>query len=51
MCGLAAISLGSMPLINTWDVLIYAPITLIVAALIILRGWKQGQGSVIMGPA
>ena len=27
MCGLAALSLGSMPLINTWDVLIYAPIT------------------------
>ncbi len=44
MCGLAALSLGSMPLINTWDVLIYAPITVIVAALIILRGWKQGQG-------
>ncbi|MFY9981829.1 MAG: DUF2298 domain-containing protein [Methanoregula sp.] len=44
VCGLAALSLGSMPLINTWDVLIYAPITVIVAALIILRGWKQGQG-------
>jgi YYY domain-containing protein len=42
--GLVALSLGSMPLINTWDVLIYAPITVIVAALLILRGWKQGQG-------
>jgi YYY domain-containing protein len=44
VCGLAALSLGSMPLINTWDVLIYAPITVIVAALIIMRGWKKGQG-------
>lgn len=44
LCSLAALSLGSMPLINTWDVLIYAPITVIVAALIILRGKKQGRG-------
>ena len=29
---LGAISLGSMPLINTWDVLIYAPITVFVAS-------------------
>jgi YYY domain-containing protein len=34
---LAAISLGSMPLINTWDVLIYAPITLLFIALILWR--------------
>jgi len=34
---LAAISLGSMPLINTWDVLIYAPITLLFLALILWR--------------
>lgn len=33
-----ALSLGSMPLFNTWDVLIYAPVTLIFAALIIWRG-------------
>jgi len=44
VCCLAALSLGSMPLINTWDVLIYAPITVIFAALIILRGRKQGLG-------
>ena len=31
-----------MPLINTWDVLIFAPITIIIAALIIFRGWKKG---------
>ena len=37
ICILAAISLGSMPLINTWDVLIYAPITLIFGALIAWR--------------
>lgn len=35
--GLTAISLGSMPLINTWDVLIYAPLVLIIAFLIIRR--------------
>lgn len=34
---LIAISLGSMPLINTWDVLIYAPIVLVVGLLILLR--------------
>ena len=44
LCGLAALSLGSMPLVNTWDVLIYAPITVIFAGLIIQRGRKQGQG-------
>ena len=33
-----ALSLGSMPLFNTWDVLIYAPITLVFVALII---WKS----------
>ena len=44
VCGLAALSLGSMPLINTWDVLIYAPITVIFAALIILNCRKKGQG-------
>lgn len=40
ICILAAISLGSMPLINTWDVLIYAPITLIFGALIAWRNRK-----------
>lgn len=34
---LGAISLGSMPLINTWDVLIYAPITVLTSALILWR--------------
>ena len=50
ICGLAALSLGSMPLINTWDVLIYAPITVLVAALIIMRIRKHGQGIGTWGP-
>jgi len=34
---LTALSLGSMPLINTWDVLIYAPLVLVTAFLLIWR--------------
>ena len=37
ICILSAVSLGSMPLINTWDVLIYAPITLLFGLLILWR--------------
>ena len=36
-----ALSLGSMPLINTWDVLIYAPVTLLFGILIIWRVRKK----------
>lgn len=36
---LGALSLGSMPLINTWDVLIYAPITVFIILLILRRSW------------
>ena len=36
-----ALSLGSMPLFNTWDVLIYAPVTILFAILIIWRVWKK----------
>jgi YYY domain-containing protein len=36
---LCALSLGSMPLINTWDVLLYAPITLLCGILI----WNQNR--------
>ncbi|MDO9326459.1 MAG: DUF2298 domain-containing protein [Methanoregula sp.] len=42
VCILTALSLGSMPLFNTWDVLIYAPITIVFGALILWRcrkGW------------
>jgi len=41
LCILAALSLGSMPLFNTWDVLIYAPITLVFGALILWRCRKD----------
>jgi YYY domain-containing protein len=34
LCVLAAVSLGSMPLVNTWDVLIYAPVTVLFGILI-----------------
>jgi YYY domain-containing protein len=36
-------SLGAMPLINTWDVLIYAPITVIVLLLIVMRSWRTTE--------
>ena len=39
ICLLAALSLGSMPLINTWDVLVYAPITVIFGVTI----WWQNR--------
>ena len=32
-----AASLGSMPLFNTWDVLLYAPLVLVVAVLLVWR--------------
>jgi len=36
-----ALSLGSMPLFNTWDVLVYAPIMLLFGVLIIRRVRKK----------
>jgi YYY domain-containing protein len=41
LCILCALSLGSMPLFNTWDVLIYAPIMLLFGILIIQRVRKK----------
>jgi YYY domain-containing protein len=41
LCILAAVSLGSMPLINTWDVLIYAPVTVLFGILI----WQQNRAA------
>ena len=41
---LCALSLGSMPLFNTWDVLIYAPVTLLFGVLIIGRVRKKTAG-------
>lgn len=37
LMALIAVSLGSMPLFNTWDVLLYAPLLLITAGLILWR--------------
>ena len=34
---LVAVSLGSMPLFNTWDVLLYAPLVVVTAVLILWR--------------
>jgi YYY domain-containing protein len=42
LCGLAAVSLGSMPGINSWDVLIYAPVTIVFGILI---WWRYGRFS------
>jgi YYY domain-containing protein len=38
-----ALSLGSMPLINTWDVILYAPITIFFGVLIWYRSGFQGD--------
>jgi YYY domain-containing protein len=39
-----ALSLGSMPLFNTWDVLIYAPVMILFGVLIIWRIRKKTYG-------
>lgn len=39
LASLCALSLGSMPLINTWDVLLYAPVTMLFGLLI----WLQSR--------
>jgi YYY domain-containing protein len=40
LAGLSALSLGAMPLINTWDVLIYAPLMVFFGLVI----WHLGLG-------
>jgi YYY domain-containing protein len=40
VCGLAALALGSMPGFNSWDVLVYAPVTLVFGLLI---WWRYGN--------
>ncbi|OPY36463.1 MAG: hypothetical protein A4E35_02002 [Methanoregula sp. PtaU1.Bin051] len=42
VCILAALSLGSMPAMNTWDVLIYAPVVLIFG---VLMWWRDRAAS------
>ncbi|NYT21472.1 MAG: hypothetical protein GKC07_06705 [Methanomicrobiales archaeon] len=46
LIGLAALSLGSMPLINTWDVILYAPVTVVFGFLI----WYNGRSSAAPSP-
>jgi YYY domain-containing protein len=41
---LVALSLGSMPPFNSWDVLVYAPFTLLILAVCGWQAWKAGQG-------
>lgn len=40
-----ALSLGTMPLINTWDVLLYAPATLVFAGLLWYKSWNKDHDS------
>ena len=48
IAGLCALSLGSMPLINTWDVLLYAPVTILIG-LLLWHQDEQGKGGGIPG--
>ena len=41
LAALLSLSLGSMPLINTWDVLIYAPVLLLFGVLIFQKAENQ----------
>lgn len=43
LCGLTALSLGSMPAFNSWDVLIYAPITLLFGLMVWRRYGNFGR--------
>lgn len=38
-----ALSLGTMPLINTWDVLLYAPATLIFSGILWYRSYRKDR--------
>jgi YYY domain-containing protein len=46
MIGLTALSLGSMPLINSWDVILYAPVTVVFGLLV----WHRGKSSATILP-
>jgi YYY domain-containing protein len=38
---LASLSLGSMPVVNTWDVLVYAPLVVVTGLLLLRDGWRR----------
>ncbi|KQC03336.1 MAG: hypothetical protein APR53_01155 [Methanoculleus sp. SDB] len=44
LCACAALSLGSMPLLNSWDILAYAPLTLLAGGLILRRYGAASDG-------
>ncbi len=46
LIGLSALSLGAMPLINTWDILLYAPFMVIIGALVWYVTIHQGGTNV-----
>ncbi|MDD1660359.1 MAG: DUF2298 domain-containing protein, partial [Methanomicrobiales archaeon] len=46
---LAALSLGSMPPFNSWDVLAYAPFTLLIIAVCGWQAWRTGQDDAARG--
>jgi YYY domain-containing protein len=41
LIALASLSLGSMPVMNTWDVLVYAPMAILFGALILRDGLRR----------
>jgi YYY domain-containing protein len=41
LIALASLSLGSMPVMNTWDVLVYAPMALLFGLIILRDGWRR----------
>jgi YYY domain-containing protein len=47
LIGLIALSLGSMPAINSWDVLLYAPLTVIAGLLVWHRYRTSGTGGLV----
>ncbi len=49
LAGLSALSLGAMPLINTWDVLIYAPLMLFIGLIVWHLGFLQTAGKAYQG--
>ena len=46
---LTALSLGSMPPFNTWDVLVYAPFTLLIILVCGWQAWRSQQGDAATG--
>ncbi|MDD1670177.1 MAG: DUF2298 domain-containing protein, partial [Methanomicrobiales archaeon] len=41
LVALASLSLGSMPVMNTWDVFVYAPLSILFGLLILWDGWRR----------